>query len=180
MKPLMNFFLFLVTILLPVISLVSCINSNVVETAIIRLEETAVTPEKETAISHSEKTATTPSEETAITPGEEFSLALGKKTSIPSEDLTLQFLGVLVDDRCPTQVECEYTGQAIVEIEVGKANRDSVLLEFNTNPMPDINLQSIAEFGYMFELVRLDPYPEHIANPIRAEDYRAVMVVRSE
>ena len=119
-------------------------------------------------------------EETAITLGEEFSLALGEKTSIPSEDLTLQFLGVPVDDRCPTQVECEYSGQAFVEIEVVTANRDSILLEFNTNPWPDINLQIITELGYVFELIRLDPYPEQIDNPIQAEDYRAVMVVRSE
>ena len=172
MKPLTNHFLILVSILLAAINLASCINSQV--------EETAVTLGEETAITLREVTAVTLGEKTEITLGDEFSLTLGEKTSIPSGDLTLQLLGVPVDDRCPTQVECEYTGQAIVEIEIVKANRDSVLLEFNTNPMPDINLQSIAEFGYMFELVRLDPYPEHIANPIRAEDYRAVMVVRSE
>ena len=85
-----------------------------------------------------------------------------------------------MDDRCPTQVECEYTGQAYVEIEVVKANRGSMLLEFNTNPMPDINVQIITELRYVFELIRLDPYPEHIDNPIQAEGYRAVKVVRSE
>jgi len=162
MKPQTNYFLILVMTLLAENSLASCINS----------------PVEETAVNRGEASASNPVDETAITTGEEFNLALGEKILVPSEDLTLQFLGVPVDDRCPTQVECEYTGQAIVEIKVGKVNTDSVLLEFNTNPHPDINRQSLTELGYLFELVRLDPYPEHSDYPIQSEDYRAVMVVR--
>ena len=49
--------------------------------------------------------------------GEEFSLALGEKIEIKSENLTLHFQSVPEDYRCPTQVDCESEGQAIVVIE---------------------------------------------------------------
>jgi hypothetical protein len=69
---------------------------------------------------------------------------------------------------------------ALVVIEVTFPDGEPALLEFNTSPWPDTDQQSIAYSGYVFELVRLDPYPEHPVKPIKDEQYRAVMVVRDE
>ena len=112
--------------------------------------------------------------------GEEFNLALGETITIQPENFTLQFVEVSQDDRCPTQADCEYAGLALVVIEVTFPDGEPALLEFNTSPWPDTNLQIIAYSGYVFELVRLDPYPEHPDKPIKEKDYLAVMVVRGE
>ena len=111
---------------------------------------------------------------------EEFNLALGETNTIEPDDITLHFLEVAQDDRCPSQADCEYAGLALVVIEVTLADSEQFQLEFNTSPWPDTNLQAINKLGYLFELVRLDPYPEHPNNPIQSEDYRAIMVVRKE
>lgn len=112
--------------------------------------------------------------------GEEFNLALGETIAIEQENFTMHFEEFAQDDRCPTRADCECAGQALLVIEVIFTGGEPALLKFNTSPWPDTNLQSIAYSGYVFELVRLDPYPEHPNKPINFEDYRAVMVVRDE
>jgi hypothetical protein len=109
---------------------------------------------------------------------EPFPLAGGQDALIPSEKLRLRFTDVLEDSRCPTRVQCFWTGQARIAIEVQPDGSGPTNIEFNTNPAPGQAVK-VAEVGpYRIELQSLDPYPQTPDDPIAFEDYRATLLVR--
>lgn len=107
-----------------------------------------------------------------------FVLGGGQQATVRGENLHLRFSDVLEDSRCPTQVECFWTGQARVAIEVVPDGRAPTATEFNTNPAPGQNSQTTQVDGYTIELQSLDPYPQTIDESIALEDYRATLAVR--
>jgi hypothetical protein len=110
-------------------------------------------------------------------PNEAFTLAGGQEGLIPSEKLRLRFTEVLEDSRCPTQVECFWTGQARIAITVHPEGSGSTTVEFNTNPAPGQTVK-LADVGqYSIELQSLDPYPQTPDDPIAFDDYRATLMV---
>jgi hypothetical protein len=52
-------------------------------------------------------------------------------------------------------------------------------VEFNTNPAPGQAAMHAAVGQYGVELLSLDPYPQTPEAPIRFEDYRASLVIRT-
>jgi hypothetical protein len=109
---------------------------------------------------------------------EAFTLAGGQDGLIPGEKLRLRFAEVLEDSRCPTQVECFWTGQARIAISVRPDGSGPTTVEFNTNPAPGQTVK-VAQVGqYSIDLQSLDPYPQTPEDPIAFEDYRAALVVR--
>jgi hypothetical protein len=109
---------------------------------------------------------------------EPFALAGGQQALIPSEKLRLRFTEVLEDSRCPTRVQCFWTGQARIAIEVQPDSVGPTTVEFNTNPAPGQTVNKSTVGPYSIELQSLDPYPETPDHPIAFEDYRATLVVR--
>lgn len=108
---------------------------------------------------------------------EAFTLAGGQEALIPSEKLRLRFAEVLEDSRCPTQVECFWTGQARIAISVHPEGSTDTKVEFNTNPAPGQTVK-VADVGpYSIELQSLDPYPQ-TPDTIAFDDYRATLLVR--
>jgi hypothetical protein len=108
---------------------------------------------------------------------EPFVLAGGQEGLIPSEKSRLRFTDVPEDSRCPTQVECFWTGQARIAISVQPNGSGSTNVEFNTNPAPGQTVNTADVGAYTFELQSLDPYPQ-TPDPIAFEDYRATLLVR--
>src|SRR6476661_4866572 len=106
-----------------------------------------------------------------------FALAGGQAGLIPSEKLNLRFTEVLEDSRCPTQVQCFWTGQARIAISVQPDGGGPTNVEFNTNPAPGQTVKAATVGPYSVELQSLDPYPQ-MPDPIAFEDYRATLVVR--
>jgi hypothetical protein len=104
-------------------------------------------------------------------------LAGGQEALIPSEKVRLRFTDVLEDSRCPTQVQCFWTGQARIEIEVQPNGSGPTTVEFNTNPAPGQTLKAVTVAQYSIELQSLGPYPQ-TPDSIAFEDYRATLVVR--
>jgi hypothetical protein len=109
---------------------------------------------------------------------EPFALAGGQDALVPSEKLRLRFTDVLEDSRCPTRVECFWTGQARIAIEVQPDGSAPTTVGFNTNPAPGQTVKSATVGAYSIELQSLDPYPQTPEDPIAFEDYRATVVVR--
>jgi hypothetical protein len=108
---------------------------------------------------------------------EPLTLSGGQDGLIPSENLGLRFAEVLEDSRCPTQVECFWTGQARIAVAVQPGGGNSTTVEFNTNPAPGQTVK-IADVGqYSIELLSLEPYPQ-TPDSIPFEDYRASLIVR--
>jgi hypothetical protein len=106
-----------------------------------------------------------------------FTLAGGQGGLISTEKLRVEFTDVLEDSRCPTQVECFWTGQARVAIAVQPDGSAPTTVEFNTNPAPGQTVKEATVGPYSVELQSLDPYPQS-PEPIAFEDYRATLLVR--
>jgi hypothetical protein len=63
-----------------------------------------------------------------------FTLSGVQDGLIPSERLRIRFADVMEDSRCPTQVECFWTGQARIAVSVQPDGSGSTTVEFNTKP----------------------------------------------
>jgi hypothetical protein len=109
--------------------------------------------------------------------GEAFVLPGGEEATNTEAGLALDFSNVLEDSRCPTQVECFWTGQARIQVVVTRPGGDPVTIEFNTNPAPSENRQSVRVGDVTVELQKLDPYPETPDDGLALSDYRATLLV---
>jgi hypothetical protein len=108
---------------------------------------------------------------------EAFTLGGGQEAVIASEKLRLRFSDVLEDSRCPTQVDCFWTGQARIAILVQPDGSGSSTMEFNTNPAPGQTVKEATVGSYRIALQSLDPYPQ-TPDSVPLEDYRATLVVQ--
>ena len=110
--------------------------------------------------------------------GQEFTLSGGQEATISGENLHLRFTDVLEDSRCPTEVECFWTGQARIVVAVEPAGRAATTADFNTNPAPGQNVQTVEVDGYTIELKSLNPYPRTPDDGIALAAYKATLLVR--
>ena len=99
-----------------------------------------------------------PATETSITVslGQDFDLKVGQEASISSQQLTLKFLSVSEDSRCPQGTTCMWEGNGRVNIELTPTGQTSYVVELNTAR----SLGSEATYlTYIISLLDLQPYP---------------------
>lgn len=70
-------------------------------------------------------------------------------------NLTVKFVSLVEDSRCPEGADCVWAGNAKIKIEVGKGGKKQIF-EIGTNLEP----KSAAFRGYLIELVSLTPVPK--------------------
>lgn len=109
---------------------------------------------------------------------QEFALHGGQQVTIRGADLRLRFADVLEDSRCPTEVECFWTGQARIAVDAELVQGAPTTLEFNTNPAPGQGRLTNDVGGYTIELKALDPYPKTPDASPELTDYSATLSVR--
>jgi hypothetical protein len=100
----------------------------------------------------------------------EFTLAPGEARRIDGELVTIRFVGVSGDSRCPADAICVLGGSATVAIAVasGLSNRS---YDLRTGDM-----QPVVHDGLTIALVELMPYP-FSARTIAPDEYRATLKV---
>ena len=100
----------------------------------------------------------------------EVVVAQGATTTI-TNGLTVKFVAVAGDSRCPGDATCITGGDAVVKLQVtsGGAARE---VELHTG-----NQQPVTSDGATFELLQLMPYPFSSLPPIAPGDYRATLRV---
>ncbi|MEO7275692.1 MAG: hypothetical protein ABIX28_00640 [Vicinamibacterales bacterium] len=110
----------------------------------------------------------------SVAPSTPFSrevvMAQGATASVTS-GLTLTFVGVTGDSRCPADANCIQGGDALVQLQAS-AGGSSHEIELHTG-----NQQPVTAGGVTYELVRLIPYP-FSSRTIDAGDYRATVRLR--
>lgn len=104
--------------------------------------------------------------------GQVFELSIDQTASIASENLSITFLNVLEDSRCPSDVVCVWAGNARVEIEVFKAGEDKVIATLNSFLEPKEYLYQT----YLISFKDLAPYPRS-TEEIEPQDYRLSLMV---
>lgn len=109
--------------------------------------------------------------------GEPFTVRIGQTAVLAAEELRLTFESVVEDTRCPTNVECEWSGEARPLVIVHHSENDSTSLDFNTNPFPDLTVEQFTVRDYLIRMEALDPYPDDIHDPIEPEEYRLTLLI---
>jgi hypothetical protein len=108
----------------------------------------------------------------AVPLSERFVLAPGGAAAIANAGVSVQFVGVSGDSRCPADALCIQGGDAIVEMRVLDAGAVASY-ELHTG---DKQRASAGHRDLRIELLELQPYP-FSARPINPSDYRATLVV---
>lgn len=104
--------------------------------------------------------------------GQEFSLAVGEMVNVDGAELSVEFVEVSEDSRCPTSVQCVWAGNGavVVRTTTGAGFAEDTL---HTNLEP-----KVLHLGEVqLELLSLDPSPE-TPGTIPTVSYRATFVTR--
>jgi len=104
---------------------------------------------------------------------ERFTLSPGESARVASADVTLTFVDVQGDSRCPADAICIQGGDAVVRVRAAGGSRTETL-ELHTG---DSSRASAQYQGYRVTLAELQPYPFSSRPPISDGDYRATLVV---
>ena len=106
------------------------------------------------------------------TVGQEFVLAVGGSAKIAGVELSVEFLEVVEDSRCPSSVQCVWAGNGAIVVKTvinSSAQPDTL----NTHLEPNV-----LHLGHVqVELVALEPTPVTTGS-IPLDAYRATFVTR--
>jgi hypothetical protein len=104
--------------------------------------------------------------------GEPFTIGLGETASIDSTDLSLSFVAVTGDSRCPRDVNCVVAGEAVVVFD---ARSGDALTELTFRVPPGGDDEQKLD-GLTIRILGLEPEAD-TARKIDAGDYVAKVIV---
>jgi hypothetical protein len=105
-------------------------------------------------------------------PGEEFTLGVGQSAVITGEDLSITFVEVISDTRCPKDAICIWMGEVscLIEVTQNGGTQSKVLTQ------PGLSAPVTTDYGRYDILFNVLPYPE-AGKEIKADDYRLELTV---
>lgn len=101
---------------------------------------------------------------------EEFEMTLGEEVRIGREGIQVEFVDVLEDSRCPSDVTCVWAGNGKVQIRFDRNN-----IQLNTYLEP----QEVSIENVNIQLVSLEPYPEE-PRQFEKEEYKVRLLITKE
>ena len=105
----------------------------------------------------------------AAEPGDSVTLAPGEAVSVKKAGMTVRFLSVVTDSRCPRDAACFWAGEVRVQLEIRETSREPALVELREG-------ESTAAGRFRVTLLRVDPQPVSTTK-IAPQDYRATLAV---
>jgi hypothetical protein len=100
--------------------------------------------------------------ETQAQRNESVTLRVNKQKKLSRSKLTIKFVSLVEDSRCPKGTNCVWAGNATIKVKVSNARGESKFFELNTNT----GAKGDTLGGYQFTLESLTPHP---ANNIRID-----------
>lgn len=115
-----------------------------------------------------------PAESMDVGLDEEFALSVGQSATIEGENISITFVEVVSDSRCPTGATCIWAGEAscLIEFTDSESRYRKVLTEPGSSSPPEASITS-----YEIEFTLL-PYPE-LGKETATKDYRLQLTVRT-
>jgi hypothetical protein len=108
--------------------------------------------------------------------GQPVTMAIGQSVMLNDALVTITFIGMSEDSRCPTQVNCVWSGRAVANFRVQANGEPAQNIVLSTIHSPEkTNVASVA--GYRIEMTDVQPTPETPDNPISPDRYRVMLVV---
>ncbi len=105
--------------------------------------------------------------------GQEFTLPVGQKAVIEGEQLTIKFVEVFGDSRCPTGVECPWIGEANCRLLFTYAGSPAEMVFAQPGGVGATTKDYFIQYKFV---CKLEPYPQK-DQQIDASDYKLVMTV---
>ncbi len=90
---------------------------------------------------------------------QDVKLRINKQKAVYSNDLTVKFVSVLEDSRCPEGTDCIWAGNAKLQLKLKQKNGEWETFELNTN----LEKQEIEFGGYSVKITELTPTPKENA-----------------
>ncbi|MGH9338345.1 MAG: hypothetical protein ACRD1R_01840 [Acidobacteriota bacterium] len=115
-----------------------------------------------------------PEDDLAVSPGQEFTLAFGQTASVEGTTLTLEFVDVSHDSRCPIDVVCIDAGEARVVVRVRQVESIS---EMTLATRGELKQAGIGEL--ILELLDVEPDPIS-TRQIPLSEYRIKLSLQAE
>jgi hypothetical protein len=102
-----------------------------------------------------------------------FRLQITQQASLLDSDanLSIQFLRLLEDSRCPRNVTCVWEGQARVQIQIQTDTDATQTIELSSNPNLTDSKTAYETSGYRIEFLKLEPYPISPDQRIKQHEY---------
>ncbi len=101
----------------------------------------------------------------------EIKVLINKQKIVTRDKLTIKFVSLTEDSRCPTDTNCIWAGNAVIQVKISKG-KSAQTFELNTNLQP----QTVSFAGYEIKLVNLDPKPASNIR-INRNGYTATFVI---
>jgi len=106
---------------------------------------------------------------------ESVTLAVGEAAVVEGTSLTIRFVEVQEDSRCPTGVDCVWEGVAVTLLEVSDGTEQhTITLQARAGMR-----QSTGVAGYSLEIGSLAPFPKYLET-IATGEYRLTLEVTPE
>ena len=86
---------------------------------------------------------------------QQVKVLINKQKIVTKDKLTIKFVSLVEDSRCPTGTNCIWAGNAKIKIQVGKGKTAAKTFEISTNLEP----QTVSYAGYEIKLANLTPHP---------------------
>lgn len=102
----------------------------------------------------------------------QIKVLINKQKIVTKNKLTIKFVSLIEDSRCPTDTNCVWAGNAKIKLQVGKGKGAAKIFELNTNLDP----QTVSFAGYEIKLVNLTPQPASNIR-INRNGYTAIFAV---
>ena len=93
--------------------------------------------------------------ETNAQTAQKINVLVGKQKKASRSRITIKFVSLIEDSRCPDKVNCIQAGNARIKVKVSKPGSDPITFEANTNLGEKGNIYE----GYAIYLTDLTPVP---------------------
>ncbi len=102
-----------------------------------------------------------------------FQLKIGQTALIESKNISVKFLNVTEDSRCPSDVVCVWEGQVTILLNM---HNDQDLGDLALTIRGGQTLAATTFDGYSIQLMQVEPYPK-ASEPTQRPDYVATLLV---
>ena len=106
---------------------------------------------------------------------EQFSLNFEKTATVSPVNITVKFLKVTEDSRCPSDVVCIWAGQVSALVNVNNNGKDIGDIKLTLGANKDDAVKDIG--GYYLKLLEVKPYPIS-TKKIEPSEYVVTLVVK--
>jgi hypothetical protein len=110
---------------------------------------------------------------TQVSLGQEFNLPVGQTVDVKGENLTIKFVSVTNDSRCPSGAQCIWAGEAKCQMSINDHGSVSEVILTVSGGSDAIDQEFYKSYKASFKLV---PYPE-VGKQISSTDYQLIMTL---